>query len=207
MFGILVFGDSISWGRGESPNIGWAGRLKKHFEPQGFHHCLLNLAVPGETTTKLLKRFETEIKVRVKYVRARDKFIVMIGIGMNDARGLGSVNKSETKPKVFEKNISKLIQIAKKHTKHVVVVGLTQVDENLTTPFEGKYYTNGQIQKYDEILERMSLENKVHYVDMFSKLKYMLVDGIHPGKKGYEGMYKIIKAFLVKKKLIKYVIV
>jgi len=30
MFGILVFGDSISFGRGESPCIGWSGRLKKY---------------------------------------------------------------------------------------------------------------------------------------------------------------------------------
>jgi lysophospholipase L1-like esterase len=32
MFGVLVFGDSIAWGRGELPNIGWVGRLKKEIE-------------------------------------------------------------------------------------------------------------------------------------------------------------------------------
>ena len=43
MKGILVCGDSIAFGRGESPNVGWAGRLKVNFESKEFHNCLFNL--------------------------------------------------------------------------------------------------------------------------------------------------------------------
>ena len=40
MHGILCFGDSITFGRGETPNIGWAGRLKKYFESKDFYNVL-----------------------------------------------------------------------------------------------------------------------------------------------------------------------
>lgn len=208
MFGILVCGDSISFGRGESPNIGWSGRLKKYFEPQGFHNCLFNLGIPGDTSTTLLERFETEIKSRIQYIYPGDEFIVMIAIGINDSRGLGSLSKSETKPNKFENNISRLIQIAKKYTKNVVVVGLTPVDEDITNPFEETYFTNNRIQEYDEILKKSAQNNKIQYVNLFNTIseldyKKLLVDGVHPNKRGYEEIYKIIKGFLVKKKLIK----
>ena len=208
MFGILVFGDSIAFGRGESPRIGWTGRLKKYFEVQAFHNCLYNLAISGDSSTKLLKRFETEVKSRVKYDHPKDKFIILISVGLNDSRGLGSLNKLETKPDKFKNNILKLIKIAKKYTKQVVIVGLTPIDESITNPFENTYLINNRIQKYDEILKKSAQKNKIHYVNLFniiSKLNYkkLLIDGIHPNKQGYEKIYKIIKDFLVRKKLIK----
>ncbi len=208
MFGILVFGDSISFGRGESPNLGWSGRLKSYFEPKGFHNCLFKLGIPGDTTTTLLKRFETEIKSRIRYVYQGDKFIVMIAVGINDSRGLGSPDRLETQPAKFEKNISKLIQIAKKYTPNIVVVGLTPVDESITNPFEDTYFSNNQIKEYDGILKKSAQNNKIHYINLFNailKLKYkrLLVDGVHPNKKGYEAIYKIIKDFLIRKRLIK----
>jgi len=208
MFGILSFGDSITLGRGESPNIGWAGRLKKDIETQGFHNCLFNLGIPGDTTTTLLKRIETEIKSRIRYNYSGDKYIIMIAIGINDSRGLGSLSTLETKPELFKKNISRLITISKKYTKKVVIVGLTPVNEDFTNPFENTYFSNDLIREYDEILRKSAQKNKNHYINLFntiSRLNYkkLLVDGIHPNKKGYEEIYKIIKKFLLKKKLIK----
>ena len=207
MFGILVFGDSIAFGRGESPSIGWSGRLKTHFEKGGFHNASFDLSVPGDSSTTLLKRFETELSARIKYIYPGDKFIVMIAVGINDCRGVGSLNKLQTKPGKFEKNISTLIQIAKKYTKHVVIVGLTPVDENKTNPFEDTYFTNNRVQEYDVILQHCARAAKIGHVNLFELIsecnyKKLLVDGVHPNKKGYEKMYKIIKEFLIKKKII-----
>jgi lysophospholipase L1-like esterase len=207
MFGILVFGDSISFGRGESPSIGWSGRLKNYFEVQEFHNCLYELGIPGDTTISLLQRFEIEIKSRINYIRQGDKFIVMIAIGINDSRGLGSPNNLEIPPRKFESNISKLIQIAKKYTKDIVIIGLTPVDETLTNPFENTYFTNNRIKEYDMLLKKTSLNNKIYYINLFnpiSKLNYkkLLADGVHPNKKGYQEIYTIIKEDLIRKKLI-----
>ncbi len=207
MEGVLIFGDSIAFGRGESPNIGWAGRLKNYFEPKGFHHCVFNLAIPGETTTTLLQRFETEIKARIKYIHPGDKFIILLSIGVNDSKGIGSINKLETSPKQFEKNTSKLIKISKKYTKNIVIIGLIPVNEKITNPFEDTYFTNKRIQEYNGILKKFAKRNKITYINLFDSfiklnLSKYLVDGLHPNKKGYEKMYRIIKDSLVKGRLI-----
>ncbi|MFC1752648.1 SGNH/GDSL hydrolase family protein [Thermoproteota archaeon] len=207
MFGILVLGDSISFGRGESPNIGWAGRLKSHFEPKGFHNCLYNLGVPGDTSTMLLQRFEKEIRARVKYIHVGDKFLIMIAIGINDSLGWGSPDKVMTSPKRFRTNINKMLKISKKHTENVILVGLTPVNEDLTTPFEVAYLTNARIKEYDNIIKESATKGDALFIDLHSKMtklpyKKLLADGLHPNKKGYEAMYRIIKEFLVKNKLI-----
>jgi len=105
MFGILAFGDSIVFGRGESPSIGWAGRLKSYFEVRGSHNSLFNLGIPGDTSSTLLERFAAELKSRIKYVYSDDKYIVLLAIGMNDSKSVGSQANIETEQNKFEKNI------------------------------------------------------------------------------------------------------
>lgn len=207
MFGILVCGDSISFGRGESPNIGWAGRLKKDFGPKGFHNCLFDLGIPGDTSTTLLKRFENEVRSRIKYIYPGDKYIIIIAIGINDSRAIGNPNRLETKPEQFKKNILKLISIAKRYTKHILFIGLTPVNEDITNPFEDTYFINSRIKEYNGIIKDCSQKEKVKFLEVFSKLikkdyKKMLVDGVHPNKKGYVEIHKIIKNFLIKNKMI-----
>jgi acyl-CoA thioesterase I len=207
MFGILIFGDSITFGKGESPRIGWVGRLKKDIEPQGFNHAIFNLGIPGNSSTDLLKRIEAEIKSRIDYKYPRDKFLIIIAIGTNDLRGIGSVGNVQTNPKNFKKNFERIISLAKKYTKSVVVIGLTPVDESITNPFEDTYFINENVVKYNEILKDVSSDERVLFIDLFSKInkldyRKLLSDGIHPNKKGYEEMYKIISNTLIKNKLI-----
>ena len=108
MKAVIVCGDSVALGRGEAPNIGWAGRLKNDFEIKGTHHCLFNLSCPGDTSTDLLKRFETEAKARVKYKRPGDEFIIMIAIGLNDTKFVDPFKKPQTSLLKFKTNIAKL---------------------------------------------------------------------------------------------------
>lgn len=208
MFGILVLGDSITFGRGESPTFGWSGRLKEYFEAQEFHNCLYNLGLPGDTSTNLLKRFETEVKARVKYIRPEDNYLILIGIGINDSRGIDTPKNLETTPKKYEENVIKLIKIAKKYTKNVVLLELTPVDENITNPFENTYFTNNKIQEFNSILKNISQNENVLLLELFNKIystnyKKKLVDGIHPNSEGYQFIFKIIKKYLLEKNLIK----
>ncbi len=211
MFGILVCGDSISLGKGEFPNLGWVGRLKEYFESKDliinlFRSCF-NLGIPGDTSTDLLTRFETEIKARIKYKRSGDKFVIMLAVGMNDSKSVGSSDKLNIKPEIFRNNIKKLIKIAKRYTKQVIVVGLTPVDENLTNPFEETYFTNGRIKEYNEILKESAKLDEVLFLNIFDEIilldyKKLLFDGLHPNKEGYETIYEIVKTFLIKKSII-----
>ena len=78
MFGILVCGDSISLGRGESPNIGWVGRLKEYFESKDQYNSCFNLGISGDTSTDILTRFENEIKARIIHLRLNIMFFLYI---------------------------------------------------------------------------------------------------------------------------------
>ena len=60
MYGISVFGDSITFGRGNNLDRGWCGRLRKYFESKDYYNCLYNLGLCGDTTNKLLERFDAE---------------------------------------------------------------------------------------------------------------------------------------------------
>ncbi|MBT4539250.1 hypothetical protein HOC32_03105 [Candidatus Woesearchaeota archaeon] len=206
MKGILCFGDSITFGRGEKPNFGWVGRLKRDFEKLSNWHVVYNLGIPGDTSSNLLNRFENEIKTRVKYLREGDQFVIVVGIGTNDTPG-DSPKNSNISIKKFKKHITKLITISKKYSSNVLFLGLSPVDENLTLPWEGFYYTNGKQKKFEEVIKTCCLDKKALFLPLFDTMikknyQELLKDGLHPNSKGYDFMFNIIKTFLEKNKLI-----
>jgi len=202
MKSIITIGDSIVTGRGETPNLGWAGRLKKDFESKETHHILYNLGIPGDSTTGLVKRIETEIKARAKYYWPGDKHITIIGIGINDTRAIDNPKNVQTKKSKFKSNIFKIIKFAKKLTDKVIILGLTNVNESLTNPFDNTYFINSRIKEYNAIIKEQAKKQNVVFIDMFNLLnKKNLTDGLHPNTKGYDKMYKLIKKEIKKFKI------
>ena len=171
MHAILVFGDSIAFGRGNNTQRGWTGRLRKYFESLDEYNAIYNLAIPGETSTGLLARIEQEAKARTKKIRKEDKHAIILAIGINDSRLLGSSQIPQTRPEVFQENITKLIQIAKTHAQDVVCIGLTPVDEEKTAPYEQTWFTNTRIQEYNAILEEISAQEKIPFLNFFTQLQ------------------------------------
>jgi len=208
MNGILCFGDSITFGRGEQPNRSWTGRLKDFFEPKGLHHGVYNLGVSGHTSTDLLKRFDAEATARVKY-RPTDKFLILMAIGANDCKwdGLPQDNNPRTTKQAFTENISQLIEKAKKYNAGLAFIGLIPVDEKLTLPFEETSFENKRVKEFNDIIKTLCHQNGVLFFNMFkemSKVDYVsfLFDGLHPNEKGYDWMFEKIKEFLIDSKLI-----
>lgn len=203
MKGILLFGDSIVAGRGEQPNKGWAGRLKEEFEKKSFWHHVYNLGIPGDNSSELLARLPVEAKARIVYRRENDEFTIIIGIGTNDARGIGEVNALETTQEQLSKNISQIIQEAKKHTQKIILLGLLPVDEEKTTPFEGTWFINKRNKEYSEIIRNVCEKENVFFLSMDESFrKEWLVDGIHPNTKGYDELWNKIKGFLEEKNIL-----
>ncbi len=208
MRAILCVGDSITWGRGETPNIGWTGRLKHIVESADYYHAVYNLGVCGDTSADLLKRFKVECDARIQIHRPEDRFLILLAIGLNDSRRCGGPNSKGVyvTPKQFEKNITKILQIAKKYPAKVAVIGLTPIDEILTIPYENTVFRNERIAEFNIILKKCSSKNKVPFLDMFSimqsvKYQKMLDDGLHLNSKGYDFMHKEVTTFIKKNKL------
>lgn len=207
MKSIIAFGDSITFGRFDNSRGGWVGRLKEYFESKDIYHAIYNQGVPGDTTRGLLKRIDTECIPRAKYVWPEDKHIILIGIGINDTRALKTPDNIEVRPDEFEKNIRQIIEIAKKHSKEIAVVGITPLDESVTRPFEDTYFTNARVEEYNELLKAVSKENDILFIDIYTELigeEYteLLADGLHPNPEGYDFIYNIIKNRLIEKGLL-----
>ena len=142
MKGILCFGDSITFGIGEKPAKGWMGRLKDYFEPKDRYNHVVNLGFPGHNAVDLLERIQNESNIRARIKRDTDEFIILIAIGMNDCRyeDLPEKKKVRFRDSEFKENISKLIELSKKFPAKIAFLGVSPVDEKLTSPFEGEYF-------------------------------------------------------------------
>jgi len=203
MFALLAFGDSITFGTGDTKEGGWAGRLKRDFDKKDYYNAFYNLGIPGDTTTDLLKRFETEAKARIQKRRPDDSFVILLSIGTNNARFLGSLDKPQTRPADFEKSIQQLIKFSKKYTKEVFFIGLVPVDESKTNPYEETYFLNERIALFNSIIEKQCNKENIPFLDLYKewskeKCQNLLSDGLHPNAKGYEKMSVSIKKFLEK---------
>lgn len=206
---IICFGDSITYGNWD-PKGGWVGRLREYLDSKSlaaykgedlystYYTLTYNLGIPGDTSSGLLERFETELIPRFN---PDEEIIILIAIGINDSRFYKSANEYETELGVFQQNIWDLWEIAKKYTSDVAFVGLTPVDEERTDPLfweTDAIYKNEYIEKYDSVIKEFCESRQTPFIDIFNNLKDMdikslMEDGIHPNQKGYEVMEEIIR--------------
>lgn len=207
MFAIFAFGDSITFGRGDNLNRGWAGRLRKYFEAKDYYNAVYNLGIPGDSSSDLLERFEGEFRSRAKSKMHGDRHVILVGIGTNDSKFIDKNRTPQTKQDEFRNNILKLIRLSRKCAKDIVFIGLAPVDESRTQPYETTYFFNKRVGQYDSIIRDCCRKEDVPFIDIFSewkKLDYagLLDDGLHLNPEGYERMYETIKGFLIKHKII-----
>ncbi len=208
MFAIAVFGDSIVFGKGVPKKGGWVRLLQDYVHPQGYHHGVYNLGIPRETSTSLLQRFESECKARKPTAYPDDdSFTIIISIGTNDARAVGTPNSIQTSPADFKKNIKDILNIANKYADNTVFIGLLPVDEVKAKQYEGTFFTNQSIEKYNSIVKEVCKDHNVLFLNLLEEWKQhdytkLLDDGLHPNQAGYKHMYNFLQAFLKKNKLI-----
>ena len=208
MHGILCFGDSITFGAGETPTVGWVGRLKEYFELKKDINGAYNLGVNGHNSNDLLKRFNAECDARLRFKFPGDKYLIIIAIGENDSRWQGMPGTTPyVEEKQFEENIQELINKSKTYKADIVFLGLFPVDESLTIPYEDKSFENSRLELYNNIIKKKCQENNILFLDMFEIMKAqnhkeLTTDGLHPNSKGYDKMFEIIRDFLEEKELI-----
>lgn len=213
---IICFGDSITYGNWD-PKGGWVGRLRDYLDSKSlsaysdenlystYYTLTYNLGIPGDTSSGLLERFETELIPRFN---PDELTIILLAIGINDSRFYASTNEHETEPGVFQQNIWDLWEIAKKYTSDVAFVGLSPVDEQRTSPLfweTDAIYKNEYIEKYNDLIKEFCESRQTPFIDIFGKMKEMdykklLEDGVHPNSEGYKVMEKLVRDSLLEGK-------
>lgn len=207
---IIVFGDSISFGSNDRAYGGWVVRLKNYFARTGQFHHVFNLGISGENSSQILKRVEIEIGPRIS-TDPEKKSLLLVCIPINDTRISGSVaGSSEIGKDEFAGNLANLYSLGKKNVDEIVFVGMTNVDEKKTNPWQEVIerriacWRNDVIEEYNEIAKNYCKQNGIRFIDMFGLFDESdLSDGLHPNEIGHEKMYEKIKSFLIEKNMIK----
>ena len=197
---ICVFGDSTAWGAWDLEKGSWVNRIWLYVGKRNDDGCeIYNLSISGGTTETILKRFESEAKIR-----GADGIIFQSGGNdsclQNKKNGPNLVSLDQ-----FKKNLKEIIKRARKITPNIIFVGLNKVDEAKTMPvfWRDIYYVNSEIKKNNEIMSEICEDNGILYLDVFGKLKNKdLNDGVHPNTNGHEKIFVQVKDFLIKNKWI-----
>ena len=125
---IIVYGSSVAWGAWDKKG-GWVERLKKFTSGKTIdsgekYYCMLyNLGISGDTSSGILRRFEKELLQR--YGETDQTLVVVFEVGVNDSMYINDKKEFQVSKTIFESNIGKLFDLAKKYTDRVVFVGGT----------------------------------------------------------------------------------
>ena len=196
---ICVFGSSIAWGAWDEVG-GWVSRLRNYLtQNHQDYFDVYNLAIDGDDSNGVLKRFSTENEVR-------NPGIIMVAIGMNDLAYVNSKNNLRIPLNKFENNLAEIAKQAKFFTKEIIFIGLTKIDETKTMPVAWNgtiYYEEKNVALYNAKLKEFCKNNGLMFIEMQDVLsKDDLVDGLHPNNKGHEKMFLRVKDFLIENKIV-----
>ena len=186
---IGIWGDSITYGAGDSEALGWVGRLRKSLETKD-GIGVYNFGVCGDTTDDLLKRFSVEAD-------AIKPNIIVFAIGINDSKYPAGETGNKIPLEQYMQNMQTLLKLARNYTDKIYIVGATRVDEALIRD-SGTRFVNDMIQSYNGFLKEFSKSENLTYVDVFDTLDVDtdLDDGLHPNALGYEKLFDTIREFV-----------
>ena len=178
----IIFGDSITYGLYDKEMCGWTNRIRHTLEKKTTNNYVVNLGIPGENSSNIKDRFETELKNRYNDI---DNFILIYAIGIKDALIL------KNKPdhiNIFIENIKYIINKSRNYTNNIYFIGLLEPDYN-----KRKEYKKDNVYLIDDTLESICKKEQVEYIKMIDLLeeKY-LTDGLHPNSIGHEKISNII---------------
>lgn len=194
---ICIFGDSITWGPRLPFRVAWANLLRNHLEKSSDNlYSLYDLGIDGDTTKDVMERFELEAK-------SRRPEIIIFNIGVNDSLFRDTEDHPETPLELFEANVQALIDMARKFTDKILVVGLVKGSEMLTTPLiqstTKKSYTKSRVRLYDATLKKVTLRNNLVFVDVNQSLNDDdFDDGLHPNINGHIKIFERVSRELDK---------
>jgi len=200
---IIVFGASITYGAWDLQG-GWVDRLKQYchrFDLEDkFYYLVENLGISGDTSKGVLERFESETKVRT---RGKDD-IIIVSIGINDSQWLNNENKWRVSQEEFKNNIQEIINLAKKYTDKLILIGLNKSKDVDPIPWAPeKSYKNERIEIFDKIIKEKSQENNIHFINVLDLItEENLEDGLHPNTQGHKKIFERVKNFIEENKLL-----
>jgi len=164
---ILCLGDSITCGARDRFGRSYPMELAKILtEKTGETYVCHDHGVCGETSSDLLRRAWDAAS------RRAEAKIALLMIGTNDTQKAIPIE-------IYEDNMRQIINILRIQGKHVIVATLPKLG------FTPLYFKNsGLIDKYNEIIKKLSIEMNYNVCDMSGTEKYY-IDNVHYTHEGH----------------------
>lgn len=201
-------GASTVYGVG-GPSGGWADMLKLALHKQMYNevssteaHEIFIFAKSGVTTNFIATGCEQRIE---EYKRDGRKTIVILSIGLNNAKAIGAPKNYVSTPEDYAAQIKQLLERIAKKVDSIICVGFTPVDESKTmqkiNPFtqQRSYFANERISEFNKVFRHAAEEtgDAVQFLDLFHAASemnwtnaYLSSDGLHPNDKGHRWIYE-----------------
>ena len=175
-------------------------QLRRYFETNDYDIAVYNQGISGDNTDDLLARFKVECA-------AREPQIIIFAIGINDSQYIKTKDNPRVSQEKFQNNLVELINQAKNFSDKIAFIGLTKVEEKKLMPIpwstEEKLYDNDNIVRYNSIIEKVSAEHDLPFLNLLDLLEMNdLDDGLHPNSEGHKKMFLRIKKFLQTNKIV-----
>jgi acyl-CoA thioesterase-1 len=170
---VVVYGDSLLSGYQLQPEQAFAAKLDRKLKEYGFMNVdVINMSVPGETTTGGLERLQSVLDQRPD--------VVVLGLGANDAlRGIPT--------NILYKNLSEILSKFVQNRIYTVFIGMkapSNMGYSYTAQLEQSFRTLADVYKTD--FYPFALEGVVGNPEL------NLADGYHPNAKGVDVMVERI---------------
>jgi acyl-CoA thioesterase-1 len=203
---VLVFGASITQGFYDMEG-GWVQRLRKYYDQLSFKDpsqeevTVFNLGISGDSTDRLLMRFENETKAR-KF--PGEEFAFIFSVGTNNA-WVEENGKQNSTPEEYVKDLEELISKARQYSDKVLFVGIAPCIEQGSTPvpWADIYFTNKRLFIFEQKLREVCDKNNIPQIAIFEVIKDELdkgaklyADGLHPNNKGHELIFQLVRPVL-----------
>lgn len=159
-------------------------------DPAFFNHDVVNRGISGQTTAQMLVRFRADV------IALRPKIVHILG-GTNDIAG----NAGPTSPQDFKNQIMSMVEMARANGIDVV---LGSIPPAANFPWRPEVQPAPIVKSLNAWLREYAASKKISYVDYYAALtgpsgelqSGFGNDGVHPNRKGYEVMRRLVEARL-----------
>jgi len=206
---VIIFGDSIVYGKWDMDAGGWSNRLKlwamdTFFESKGEHLIHIQaIGLPGSNSSECLKILAHNISVYTN--EGNSGRYVFFALGINDMALHVDSDKRRVPIELFGGNISKFIAEVRSKDCTPVLLTITPVSEDKKGEIQnvlGEVRFNKDIEIYNLAIETIGRENGVQVINVYNLflkagIDIVLADeGLHPNTEGHILIYELVRDYL-----------
>lgn len=120
----------------------------------------------GGDSKQVIKYLQQMNNKKVKYD------LLLINCGLHDIRTERNTQKKQTTPEEYEENLQKIITIGKKIAHQMIWISTTHVNDELHNKRKKGYLRyNQDVEKYNEIAQKVMEQNQMETIDLYQYTK------------------------------------